>query len=526
MTVQWRVWNNGSRHAIGYKCDTAYLSEDDSWDITDYQIGKSLCTSISLNPAGPTSNPPMQPEGSVIHSAVRSTPFIAQNNYSFILRTRTNIRDPDLSNNIGTSVTSVRVNAPTLLLGIPTNLSMRPGSDLVYKIYDVPSEKTLIATLTTESSGLHVLFLRHRNPPTGSNYDAFSQYSLSHNQTAVVQSTKPGSYYIRIKSFGQENEPYQVCVEVKVATFEITNVHPSSTAPLGNVTLHITGTLISNEVEAALISDKTSTTIIAGTVYWFSSVDVYATFDVWNISTGAYVIQLTNTETNQLAQLQNKFHIISSGIPGQISTRIDAPQNLLRGETTIINVHVQNTGNTDIDTPIMFVHTGGRNVQLSLVDSSIENNIYTQELLFLPMPLQGPFGIIPPGVTTKTLLSVLPNSFRSTFNDILSVSFLDESQLDYAHSYVERKQELKPQDIPDDSWNVIWKNFLSSIGHTWRTMTKRFSEVANEQSVVKKRVQSVDEMLDFQLQIAQGSVGPLGKCKSLVYFHPHVNFIL
>ena len=483
--------------------------------MTDYQLGNPLCTSISLNPGGPSSSPPMQPSGSVIYSAVRSTPFIAQKNYSCIMRTRTNIRDPDLSNNIGTSVTSVRVNAPTLLLGVPTNLSMTSSSNLVYKIDDVPSEKTLIAMLTTGSSGFHDLFLRHRNAPTGSTYDAFSQYSLSHNQTAVVQSTKRGTYYIRIESFGRDNEPYQVQVEVKVATFEITNVNPSSAAPLGNVTLRISGTLISNEVEAALNSDSTSTTIVANTVYWFSSVEVYATFDIRNISTGTYIIQLKNTKTNQVAQLGNRFHI-SNGIPGQISTRIDAPRNLLRGESTIVNVFVENTGNTDIDTPIMFV-LSGRNVQLSLVESSSENRVYAQELMLLPVPLQGPFGIIPPGVTTKTVLRVLPNNFRSSFNDILSVSFLDESQLDYEHSYVGMKQELKPQDIPDDSWNVIWKNFLSSVGHTWRTMTKRFSEVANEQSVVKRRVQSVDEMIDFQLQIAQGSLGPLGKGKSLVY---------
>ena len=511
LTLRWQVWNNGSLNAQGYKCDSAYLSEDNKWDITDYQLGRPVCTFISIPPAGPGTEFSMQPRGSV-SNVVRSTPFIAQKNYSCILRTRTNIRDPNLKNNIGTSDIPIRVNAPTLLLGVKTNLSIGSGSELVYKIENIPSESTLIATLNaSEDSGFHDLFLRHRNPPTGSMYDSFSQYSLSHNQTTVVQSTKPGTYYIRIESFGRNTQPYQVQVEVTVATFEITGINPYSAAPLGNVTLRVTGTLITNKVEAALIDEYSSAILNATAVYWFSSVEVYATFNISNVSTGVYSIQLTNTRTNEQALLRNSFHI-SSGIPGQISTRINAPRNLLRGEATTVSLLVQNTGNTDIRTPIMFVRSN-RHVQISIIDGSGQEDDYAPELVFLPLPLHGPSGIIPPGVTTTTVFHILPNSFRASFSDSLSVSFLEESQMDFPHSYVDRKQELKPLDIPNDSWDIIWNNFLSSVGGTWRTMTERFSNVANELSIGQKRIKSVDELVDFQLHIAQGGQGPLGKAK-------------
>ena len=411
----------------------------------------------------------------------------------------------------------MRVNAPTLFLGVPTNLLIGSGSELVYKIEKIPSENTLIATLTaTQNSGFHDLFLRHRNPPTASQYDAFSLYSLSHNQTAVVHSTKPGTYYVRIRSFGLDIQSYQVQLEVKLATFEVTHVSPSSAAPIGNVTLHLSGSLISNRFQAALINDANSTVIAASTVYWFSSVEVYATFDIRNLSIGPYIIQLTDTKTNLVAQLRNSF-TISSGIPGQISVRIDAPRNLLRGESTIINLFVQNTGNTDIRTPIVFVRSS-RNVQLRIIDTDGEaDSDYAQELLFLPVPLYGPSGIISPGVTTKTLLRVLPNNFRASFSDVLSVSFLDERELDYPHLYVERKQELKPKYIPDDSWNIIWNNFLGSVGETWRSMTNRLTDIANEQSMGQRRIKSVDELVDFQLRIVQGGFGPVGECKLFDY---------
>ena len=507
MTLQWRIWNNGSLTAQGYKCDTAYLSEDSKWDISDHQLGGSVCSFISIRPETGSS---MQQRGETSR-AIRSTPFVAQENYSCIVRTRTNIRDPNLINNVGASTTPVRVNAPTLLLGVKTNLSISSGNDLVYKIENVPSERTLIASLTaSQSNGFHDLLLQHRNPPTGSRYDAFSMYALSYNQTAVVPSTKPGTYYIRIESFGHNTEPYQVQVEVKVATFEITSIDPSFAAPLGNVTLRVSGTLISNEIEATLIHETTSVIITAHSLYWFSSVEVYTTFDIENVSVGVYSVQLTNIKTKQQALLKNKLHI-SSGIPGQISTRIDAPRNLLRGESTIITLLVQNTGNTDVRTPIMFVRTN-QQVQISIADNNGQTgNKYASELIFLPVPLQGPSGILRPGVTTKTLFHVLPNSFRASFSVALSVSFLDENQMDFTHSYAERKQDLKPQDIPNDSWDIIWSNFLNSVGETWRTMIKRFSSIANELSIGHKRIESMDEFVDFQLRIAQGAQGPLGK---------------
>lgn len=510
MTLQWRVWNNGSLAAQGYKCDTAYLSEDKEWDITDHQLGRTVCSFISI----PSEMGSSTQQRGQLYGAMRSTPFVAQDNYSCVVRTRTNIRDPNLLNNIGASTTPVRVNAPTLLLGVKTNLSITLGSQLVYKIENIPSERTLIARLTTlEDSGLHDLLLRHRNPPTGSVHDAFSMYTLPHNQTAVVQSTKPGTYYIRIESFGRSTKSYQIQVEVKVAEFEITNIDPTFVAPLGNVTLRISGTLISNEVEATLLNNENASIMItAHSLYWFSSIEVYATFDIENIPTGVYSVQLTNLVTYQQAILENKLSI-SSGIPGQISTSIDAPRNLLRGESTIVTLFVQNTGNTDVLTPVMFIRSN-RQVQLSITDSSGQtNNDYASELIFLPVPLQGPPGIIRPGVITKTLFHVLPNSFRVSFSVVLSVSFLDENQKDFAHSYVERKLDLKPKEIPNDLWDIIWNNFLSSVGETWRTMIERFSNVANVLSVGHKRIVSVDELVDFQLRIAQGGQGPLGKAQ-------------
>ena len=511
MSLTWNVWNNGSLSATGYKCDTAYLSEDATWDVTDSQLGEPICSYISLPPAGPAVEPNSMPPSRSRYMAVTATPFVAQDNYSCIVRTRTSIRDPDLINNIGTSATSVRVNAPTLLLGVPINVSISSGSELVYKVENVPSTETLIATLSaSRNGGFHDLLLRYRNPPTRSNYDAFSQYTFSHNQTAIVQYTRSGVYYVRIESFGGDTVPYEVQIEVKIATFDILDVVPKNAAPLGNVTLRVSGTLIDDEIHAALINEETAAMIPSSATYWISSIEVYATFDVRNLSTGFYTVQLTNPKSNEVVQLIRRFRI-SSGIPGQISTQIAGPGTFpTDGGPVTITLIVSNIGNTDILTPIMFFRSSKNFTNVGLIDNNGETRPYRREEKFLALPRQGPAGVIPPHGLGIIYFRAIPIQPLPTFRERLNLDYFEERQMDNVHLYVGRKQELKPRHVPDDSWDIIWDNFLSSVGETWRTLTERMSDIATEQSMGQQRIHSVDDMVEFQLRIASGRTSPIG----------------
>jgi len=185
LNFEWDLRNNGSLEAIGYKCDTVYLSEDQQWDIADLQIGNTQCGHIRLSPfEGNQAN-------DETYSQSAATPFLAQRDYTGIVRTRTNIQDLNLENNVGISDTLLTINAPTLLLATTTPITLNPVDQVAFRIENVQTEETLVATLTTlstsgDDSPFHDLFLRFRQPPTGSLHDAFSQYALSSDQKAVV----------------------------------------------------------------------------------------------------------------------------------------------------------------------------------------------------------------------------------------------------------------------------------------------------------------------------------------------------
>ena len=218
---------------------------------TAFHVGRNTGVAITIQPH----------EGDMMNeesfSLTSNTPFLAQRNYTGIVRTRSNIRDLNLENNIGYAETLLRVSAPTLDLGTPTIITLTPGEEQVYRIENILRESTLIATLmvTNDDAPYHDLLLRHGNPPTGYEHDANSQYVLSSNQKAVVRSTKSGTYYLSIENSGTGEEGYEVEVLVKIAVFEILSISPIRAAPLGNVTILISGTLFGNNLQASLLND-------------------------------------------------------------------------------------------------------------------------------------------------------------------------------------------------------------------------------------------------------------------------------
>ena len=498
MNFQWGIRNNGSLVAEGYKCDTVYLSEDDKWDITDNQLGDPQCNTINIQPYEGN------PANDQSYTMTEATPFIAQQDYTGIVRTRSNIRDPNVENNIGSTVMPLRVNAPTLLLDTSTAIDLETGDENVFKIENIPAERTLVATLSLSVNGIavyHDLFLRYRKPPTGYDYDAFSQKALSSNQTAVVRNTRAGTYYLRIESSGRERQTYQVQVLVKIARFEILDASPRTAAPLGSVTILFSGTVFGYFVDASLFSTTNPAEVYtAYRVYWFNSEEVYATFDASALPAGMYTAKLTDTTTGEATQLNNSLEI-APGIPGQLSVLVSPPRPLRAGANGTVSLYIRNTGNTDILTPLMTLQTGGSALVRLLDENSLAD--YATEVNFLPLPTNGPGGILPPGASTQAYFHVIPRNTRIR-QEIVQFSHVEDTQSTEPHAYLEQKSELKLPGVPDHVWDIVWQNFLDSVGETWGSLHNRISEIATEFSLVQKKVFTWDDIIRYQLQVANG----------------------
>lgn len=493
ISYSWRIQNNGSLQARGYKCDSIYLSTDDIWDLSDFEFGMPQCGSVLLNAFSNN----QRNERSYQRSAI--APFIAQREYYGLVRTRTNIRDPNLSNNVRASSSIIEINAPDITLGRLTTVSLEPGDTQVFRIQGIPGGETILATLTTGQLNVyHDLFLRHRQAPTGAQHDAFSQFPLSPSQRAVVRHSRSGDYYLRIESFTNSDitEDYNVEILVKLARFEILGIVPTTAAPLGNVTLKISGTVLGYFTSASLLSSS-NVVYLADKMYWFSSESVYATFNLAGAELGEYSVRLFDEKTGSIAQLNNSFSI-ATGIPGQLAINLRSPRALRTGQMGDIHVQVQNLGNTDLLTPLLIL--SGDRTRFRLLDdyNSID---FSEQIDFLGLPLEGPGGILCPGASTQI-------TFRAAQIEamVISARFSIKIQNNGSapHPYLDKKSSLQPKFIPAEVWDKVWENFIESVGTNQQTFQQRLSELATEFSLLRKRAYSVQELVEYQLRIAYG----------------------
>ncbi len=492
---RWQLRNNGSILARGYKCDSIYLSEDDEWDISDFELDLPQCNRVTVN----AFNNDARNDISNLRTAI--APFVAQQDYYGIVRTRTNIRDPNLNDNIGSSSSLIQVNAPSITLGTPTSISLEPNDVRVFRIDGVPGEETLISSLTTEQVNVyHDLYVRYRQTPTGALHDAFSQFSLSSSQRAVVRHSRSGTYYLRVESFtnSEITATYNVEILVKIAQFEILEVLPVTAAPLGNVTIKVSGTVLGYLSSAALIDSRGSVVYQSSRIYWFNSELVYATFDLSSAELGDYSVLLTDEQTGRVAQLNNSF-TIAIGVPGRLLVNVQPPRPLRTGEVGSILVQIQNDGNTDLLSPHLVLVSRDQIVfRLVDVSGSID---FSDRIDFLGLSLDGPGGILSPGARTVVefrVAQIVEEPNRATYRIQI------QNNGSAPHAYLNQKSRLQPIFIPSDVWDTVWENFLKYVGTTQQSFQQRISEIASQLSLIGKRTYSIQEMVQYQLRVAFG----------------------
>ena len=492
MQADWLIRNNGSLHANGYKCDTVYLSDDRNWDIDDPQLGTPQCSRFSISPYNSTM------VDSMYEYSVR-VPFVSQQQYHVVVRSRSNIRDVNLENNLQFSSSFISVEAEALQLNIATTVNITTGQDRVFRIDNIPAKEALIATLNSDhNTTIHRLLMRYRTPPTGFDFDASSLVPLGSNQRVTVQNTKSGSYYLKVESSGLEVDVYEIELLVKIASFEILDVSPRRAAPLGSVTLSIQGTLFAYSLEASLVDSNHLTRSIASNVYWYSSEKVFATFNATNISVGYYSVQLLDVSEGSVAILNSSLQIIS-GIPGKLSISTESPRPLRSGENGTATVHIRNVGYTDIPTPLLVLQSSEM-LTFSLMISGFEEKP-SSYFAFFPIPAEGPGGIIPPQSVNQLLFKVF------TTEGFVGREILQLSQIEATnefHDFVYNKESLRPSVVPDDVWDLIWENFLDSCGTSWESFQSRMNEVSNTLSLRDDKVYSLSQLVNYQLKIADG----------------------
>ncbi|CAG2191760.1 unnamed protein product [Mytilus edulis] len=302
LDVQWKLRNNGSISAHGYTCDSVFLSSDRKWDIEDKQIGQTTCRFVTLEPYNQHSS-----FTDVDNSLTGKIPEMSEASYVAVVKSRSNILDKHLENNVGFSCNETNIKVMHLNLDFVYKMRIGTNNAKLFLLPNISSEETLV--INAEYSGQHV--------------------------TSV-----------------------DVNLLVKLAKFEILSVFPNRAIPLGNATLKIEGTLFPEEVTMTLFNE-TSVELRPLKIFRFSSTLLYATFDFRFTAEGQrFSLNLTNTFTRNTTTLKDAIDI-STGKVGKVLAELDVPNALIPGQKGLVYLYLKNIGDTDVVSPLIFIQTNG-----------------------------------------------------------------------------------------------------------------------------------------------------------------------
>ncbi len=292
--------------------------------------------------------------------------------------------------------------------------------------------------------------------PIGGRYD-FQTLSRTARGTyeLLIVPTQAGTYYFSL--FGADvtmpDGAYQITA--RIAPQHLSDFNPRSAGNKGEVTFNLSGLGFTNGMQVQLRKTG-SPTLVADSVTVASPTTLWAHFNLSGTATGRYNVVGVwpgNVETS----ITNAF-TITTGIGPRLEAQLIVPETVRRGRQAVAWVEYTNTGDANMPAPL-FVISATSSVLLSL---SPEGAYTAEPVQALGVNFDQPAGTLSPGATYRIPIYFIPN-LAGQIEFILSEMAADATPINW--NAIE--PEVRPPDIPDELWDVIWANFITRVGTTW-----------------------------------------------------------
>ncbi len=333
--IAWTDSDHASVPVSGNWTDSVYLSTDGVWSIDDVLLGR-VSTGGTLN------------QGDAVNLSLDTTlPGVSPGNYHVIVRT--NIYDTVYegafeANDTTASAGTIAVTVPALTIGAPLATTLLPGQQLLYQV-DVPEGQTLRVTLAADNDlSVNTLYIRYGQAPTTSAFDATSAGGLAANLTALIPSTRPGTYYVLVQGYSGPSAGTGVTLLAEELPLVITNVATDVGGTGQYVTTTITGAQFSPEATLKLV-DPDIDEVSPVSYQVVNSTEIIATFDLTSAPHAQYDVQVTNPDGSQ-AIIPYRF-LVERTVEPDVTVGIGGSRTILAGDSATYSVALDNLGNLD-----------------------------------------------------------------------------------------------------------------------------------------------------------------------------------
>ena len=210
-----------------------------------------------------------------------------------------------------------------------------------------------------------------------------------------------------------------------------------------------------------------------------------ATFNLVGVAAGAYDIKVVDAAGTAIAE---DLFSVTTGTPGKLDVFISAPSALRPWSIGEVVVTYRNSGDTDITAPLLTLNATGAFFE--------ENGKYSNGTVqFLAINRQGDAGVLPPGATGTFIAKFAPQpgitNIDFVVNSLATGEVVDWNAIE---------DSSRPENIPVETWDVIFKNFTGEVGELAGQYERVLAENASRLSELGEYTGDVSKLLSFELQ--------------------------
>ena len=281
-------------------------------------------------------------------------------------------------------------------------------------------------------------------------------------------------------------------------------LNTSSGSNLGKTTIVIAGEKFKPGQNIALVSEDNNR-FVAEKVYWVSSTELWATFDLRGLSMGNYRLQIEGDHTQSL--FSSPF-VINDDQPGSLIFEHEYP-NASIGSTHKYTLTYRNNTQTDIPAPLLnFYALQWQGLEwvptkrgISGLPPQNSESALLRELLGYQLGISslGPAGTIAPGASGS-----ISFDYTATEEQSFTPKFIQPSQ----HTTIDWNQireQANQSDLNQQALDAIWTNITESLGRSLSSFQTEMSKNASYLSSLGTRTSNLSRLFAMEWQQASNA---------------------
>ena len=308
--------------------------------------------------------------------------------------------------------------------------------------------------------------------------------SVESSNGSINRDLDAGAYYAQVTGGDTYYDVAFSAVPEAAGPFQISAITPIEGSNSGQTTITVKGSQFTSAAQVSII-DASGTEFIADKVSVRTESSLSATFNLVGVATGAYDIKVVDTAGTATAE---DLFSVTTGTPGDLDVFISAPSALRPWSTGEVVVTYRNSGDSDITAPLLTLKAEGANFE--------EDGEYGDGTIqFLAINREGDAGVLPPGATGTFTAKFRPQPGITNIDFVVN-SLATGETVDW--NAIE--DSSRPENIPVETWDVIFKNFTDEVGELAGQYEKVLAENASRLSELGEYTGDVSKLLSFELQ--------------------------